>query len=844
MPVPQEEYEQELTTEEECEEEENEEEIRSYRTSRAMTNDSKAIELRTLSSSRELHRVPTYHVCRRETRVVKLRWTRKILEFYKAPVTKFWSNVFAYMAFLVLFSFVILVKQDRIPSISEMVLIIFVCTLCTEEIRQILHSEPPTFGSKLNDWASSKWNLLDGFAVVSFFIGLGLRLHPTTRSAGHVVYCLDVMLWIIRLLDIFSVSKHLGPYVVMIGRMTVDMLYFLLIMVIFLLAYGVAQQAILYPNEIASWSTVSGVFFRPYFQVYGELFFDAPDTISPTETVLGTPRKDKHGDTIVVLIMAFYLLVANILLLNLLIAIFNNTFSSVQANANQIWKFQRYYLVMEYAQRPVLVPPFIILNHVIHILRGLYRWLKSCLGRGNTNHETSSYGLKRFLETNDLQKLMMFEERCVDSYLREKDTLLHATQEEQMRVMGDRMEAVSSQLQDMYKDSIYQSHSRKKSEDSLSKRLNKLEKGMNIILDILHELAPRTPSGQTVFLSDVNIAGVGGHKPLSQRFSYDGPYTSGKNEPGSPLMEEGFKFTRRRLSTAAARAKNALKHAAREKALHLRSRRSPYPMSNQLRYPVPDFLVDWQESFPGYDPPLYTAQEVEARPAWADPDILDPNNATTAIAFNIEDQGINRRSHTGLIDVVNRLPRNPMGRTGIAGRGLFGRWGPNHAVHIVVTRWKIGEDGQIIQKQEKNVLEFVANKNPESLEWEIPGELMETGDSALCTMKRVFTNKIIAVLKSDNNEGKENLGKSMDTIVQNSAEVYRGYVDDVRNTDNAWLETTTMLFHDNKREMLGDIEFEVDSSLCWQEVSGHTKIHDSHAHILSKVAAFRGMASF
>lgn len=85
--------------------------------------------------------------------------------------------------------------------------------------RQILHSEPPTLGNKFKDWASSKWNILDGFAVVSFFVGLGLRLHPTTRSAGHVIYCLDVMLWIIRLLDIFSVSKHLGPYVVMIGRM-------------------------------------------------------------------------------------------------------------------------------------------------------------------------------------------------------------------------------------------------------------------------------------------------------------------------------------------------------------------------------------------------------------------------------------------------------------------------------------------------------------------------------------------------------------------------------------------------------------------------------------------------
>ncbi len=59
---------------------------------------------------------------------------------------------------------------------------------------------------------------------------------------------------------------------------TVDMLYFLLIMVIFLLAYGVAQQAILYPNEAASWSMVSRIFFRPYFQVYGELFVDPPDT--------------------------------------------------------------------------------------------------------------------------------------------------------------------------------------------------------------------------------------------------------------------------------------------------------------------------------------------------------------------------------------------------------------------------------------------------------------------------------------------------------------------------------------------------------------------------------------
>lgn len=90
-------------------------------------------------------------------------------------------------------------------------------------------------------------------------------------------------------------------------------------------------------------------------------------------------------------------------LLSLVIFIFyhfilSNTYNSVQANANQIWKFQRYYLVMEYAQRPVLVPPFIILNHVIHLIKGLYRWLKNCRRRSQNQADcTRRYGISMIL---------------------------------------------------------------------------------------------------------------------------------------------------------------------------------------------------------------------------------------------------------------------------------------------------------------------------------------------------------------------------------------------------------------------------------------------------------------
>ena len=45
---------------------------------------------------------------------------------------------FTYVVFLALFSYVILVRQEKIPSnIVEIVIIIFVCTLLTEEIRQV-----------------------------------------------------------------------------------------------------------------------------------------------------------------------------------------------------------------------------------------------------------------------------------------------------------------------------------------------------------------------------------------------------------------------------------------------------------------------------------------------------------------------------------------------------------------------------------------------------------------------------------------------------------------------------------------------------------------------------------
>lgn len=71
--------------------------------------------------------------------------------------------------------------------------------------------------------------------------------------------------------------------------------------------------------------------------------------------------------------------------------------------------------------------------------------------------------------------------------------------------------------------------------------------------------------------------------------------------------------------------------------------------------------------------------------------------------------------------------RNPEGRTGIKGRGLLGRWGPNHAADPIVTRWKRNERG-IVTENDKKVLEFVAIQRRDNHQWAIPGVRSNTFD--------------------------------------------------------------------------------------------------------------------
>ena len=42
-------------------------------------------------------------------------------------------------------------------------------------------------------------------------------------------------------------------------------------------------------------------------------------------------------------------------------------------------------------------------------------------------------------------------------------------------------------------------------------------------------------------------------------------------------------------------------------------------------------------------------------------------------------------------------------------------------------------------------------------------------------------------------------------------QVYKGYVDDPRNTDNAWMETVAVNFHDDTGEVFSEFKLQVSN---------------------------------
>uniref|UniRef100_A0A672HNF4 Transient receptor potential cation channel, subfamily M, member 2 n=1 Tax=Salarias fasciatus TaxID=181472 RepID=A0A672HNF4_SALFA len=223
------------------------------------------------------------------------------------------------------------------------------------------------------------WNILDVLSIIVFLIGLAFRLTSGLFYAGKVILCIDFVVFCLRLMAIFTISRTLGPKIIIVRRMMMDLFFFMFLLSIWVVAYGVAKQGILIHNDNRLDWIVRGAVYEPYRIIFGDFptnidcdcTMDGTDPLKPKCPVLNENNTPAFPEWLTIIMLCVYLLFANILLLNLLIAIFNFTFEEVQDNTDRIWKFQRYELIKEYHSRPAAPPPFIIFSHLYLFIRAV-----------------------------------------------------------------------------------------------------------------------------------------------------------------------------------------------------------------------------------------------------------------------------------------------------------------------------------------------------------------------------------------------------------------------------------------------------------------------------------------
>ncbi|XP_052792596.1 transient receptor potential cation channel subfamily M member 2-like isoform X1 [Mya arenaria] len=802
---------------------------------------------------------------------------QKIYLLWTAPITKFWTTQVFYFAFLGVFSLATIW-----PTCGNQYLdmTVWLWTMIIElELVWRVYRKYHRYKT-----LSLVGNCMDILIIMAFLVILLLTriLHVWVGLSNYMqartFMCYGLIYFFYRLLGIYlPISPTLGPMLLRISRMIKhDFVAFVRMFLIFMIVGGVTIQAVLYPHWPLSIELVKRVITRPIYAMFLTQVADLdgePCSSSYENTTdycysgsvnseavqakeIESLQKCPHTSLSAYVITLQYLLICKLVLVTLLFAMFALTIAKVDLIASEIWKFQRYSLIADFIERFSLPPPFTFLSMIYLVVRTLFRMCKK--------------KLKKCCRKNKDLKLRSMHsrigQRAIDDTLYWKKVAREYNAGEEAKQEKENMPQKQGDILVSLQDDL---RTYRKSMKRLNDRIVELERMFQssslCLEDIAHKLEKNEVMGIT------NVKG---------RF------------------------------------------------IHVAARQSPYPSTTIARFPVFDKYVPWDTQYDVYDPKTYTLEKskfLEHEIFYVDEDILELarlkeerdddgrmspiteffpkwNTVTTTRDKNVR-QDIDRLSWINIddqplryeVDALN-LPQNPMGRTGIRGKGILWRWGPNHVIKAVVTRWrrKYGPDlsamTDYLYVEGKRVLEFITVQKETFMDssYALPGDILHGLNnpySILCQsfMSQVFNEEDTAkqygkfdqrdmiqffsqfasvvvggstsrtsvqpmevtnpvsnlrsagLMNPYITDSRPNLRSEVDQQGFCSTLLYKGYLDDPRNTDNAWVEAEVWNFHYDLGDSF-DLRMSEELTVKWKEVSKYVKIFGNESVIVQEAA--------
>ncbi|XP_074771233.1 short transient receptor potential channel 5 isoform X2 [Athene noctua] len=287
--------------------------------------------------------------------------------FIKKPFIKFICHTGSYLTFL----FMLLLASQHIvrtdlhmqgppPTIVEWMILPWVLGFIWGEIKEMWDGG---FNEYVHDW----WNLMD-FAMNSLYLAtISLKIvayvkyngsrpreewemwHPTLIA--EALFAISNILSSLRLISLFTANSHLGPLQISLGRMLLDILKFLFIYCLVLLAFanGLNQLYFYYETSASEEpNNCKGIrcekqnnAFSTLFETLQSLFWSVFGLLN----LYVTNVKARHEFTEFVGATMFgtYNVISLVVLLNMLIAMMNNSYQLIaERHADNLIQNQHY----------------------------------------------------------------------------------------------------------------------------------------------------------------------------------------------------------------------------------------------------------------------------------------------------------------------------------------------------------------------------------------------------------------------------------------------------------------------------------------------------------------------
>ncbi|XP_074536272.1 short transient receptor potential channel 4-like isoform X2 [Halichoeres trimaculatus] len=323
--------------------------------------------------------------------------------FIRKPFIKFICHTASYLTFL----FLLFLASQHItyadsnfqgpaPTTVEWMILPWVLGFVWTEIKQM-------WDSGLEDYMDDWWNLMDFIMNSLYLATISLKIvaymkynkakdrnswdmwHPTL--VAEALFAIANIFSSLRLICLFTANSHLGPLQISLGRMLLDILKFLFIYCLVLLAFanGLNQLYFYYETDgVVDGEICKGIrcsrqnnAFSTLFETLQSLFWSVFGLIALYVTNVEPDHQFTEfvGSTM----FGVYNIISLVVLLNMLIAMMNNSYQHIADHADIEWKFARTKLWMSYFEEGGTLPsPFNIIPSPKSVFY-LIKWIRKHL---------------------------------------------------------------------------------------------------------------------------------------------------------------------------------------------------------------------------------------------------------------------------------------------------------------------------------------------------------------------------------------------------------------------------------------------------------------------------------